>query len=244
MMSNESVSDNPEPRDRPRKRGWLTAIVRNLFALCLAVLILVAAGLLGGFLRFSSEVSSVRPPRTVANVEAIVVLTGRSHRIEQALDLLDRGVARKLLISGVNPSTTGRQLQKLTSTEPELFECCVVIGHDAMNTQGNAVEVADWADQNGFSRLLVVTSSDHMPRSLIELRRIAPSIEFVAYPVVPDELRNYEWVRRPGQWVVLGKEYAKYLLARIRESTGADLAQPLRKAMASMSDGQTQHESD
>ena len=243
-MSDETVSESPQPQERPRKRSWFAAVIRNAFVLCLALMILVAAGLFGGFLRFSSEVSSVKPPRNITKVDAIVVLTGRSHRIEQALALLGQGVARHLLISGVNPSTTGKQLQKLTSTEAELFECCVVIGHDATDTEGNAVEVSDWATKNGFARLLVVTSSDHMPRSLIELRRVDPSITFVAYPVVPDELRNYEWIRRPDQWRVLGKEYAKYLLARIREATGADLVQPLRKAMAGVSEDQSARESD
>jgi len=243
-MNDETVSENPPPAGQPGKRSRFAAFVRNAVVLCLALVILVGAILLGGFLRFSSEVSSVKPPRDISQVDAIVALTGRSHRIEQALDLLDSGVSRHLLISGVNPSTTGRQLQKLTSTEPELFECCVVIGHDAMDTVGNAIEVSDWAAKNGFTRLLVVTSSDHMPRSLIELQRADPSIELIAYPVVPDELKNYDWVRRPGQWRKLGREYAKYIVARVSMATGTDLAQSLRRSVADASATRSPSESD
>mgnify|MGYP000011706434 CR=1 FL=1 len=225
---------NPDLEDPPPpgRRGGLGRVLRALLVIVIWIVVLGFGALVGGFFRFSSEITSAMPPTNVAAADGIVVLTGRSHRIEQALELLDKGLANRLLISGVNPSTTGEQIRKLTSTEPALFECCVDIGHDALDTEGNAVEVGEWVRDNGFARIIVVTSSDHMPRSLIELRRLDEDVEFIPYPVVPDEFRNYDWVRRPALWRPLVEEYAKYLIARLRLATGTDVAGDFLRSVA------------
>ncbi|MEO4043122.1 ElyC/SanA/YdcF family protein [Hoeflea sp. CAU 1731] len=231
-MDVENKDPELEDQPAPKKPGRLRRGARALTVIAIWIVVLGFGVLIGGFFRFSSEITSVTPPADIAEADGIVVLTGRSHRIEQALDLLDQGLADRLLISGVYPSTTAEQIRKLTSTEAALFECCVDIGHDALDTEGNALEVSQWARDNNFTRVIVVTSSDHMPRSLIELRRLDEEVEFIPYPVVPDEFRNYDWVRRPALWRPLVEEYAKYLIARLRLATGTDVAGEFLRSVA------------
>ena len=64
-----------------------------------------------------------------------------------------------------------------------MFECCVDIGYEAQDTPGNADETMHWAADQGFSKLIIVTSSYHMPRSLTELGRVMPDVRLVPYPV-------------------------------------------------------------
>ena len=142
------------------------------------VLIFASALVLAGFLRFADAVTTFTPP-VDAKADAIVVLTGGYQRIDQAIELLRKGMGRRLLISGVHPTTTPAQIRKVTQSSPDLFECCVDVGYEAMDTIGNANETSRWIHDRGYSSVLVVTSNYHMPRSLMELRRIDPSTTFI-----------------------------------------------------------------
>ncbi|WP_419906684.1 YdcF family protein [Hoeflea sp.] len=214
------------PKEHSGGARWLGRLA-GLFLLVLAL----AVGLLAGsFLRFARDVIELVPPRNLAEADGIVVLTGGRQRIERALELLDDGTAERLLISGVNPATTGQQIQTLTDTEPALFECCVDIGHDAIDTIGNANEAASWVQQHGYSDVIVVTSNYHMPRSLIELQRVDDDTNFIPYPVVSTDLSNLQWLQKPAALRMLAAEYVKYLAARYRLAPGAGTRNGLRSS--------------
>jgi len=213
----EPVDDSPElpattaPRVHGRKRRALGILIR----LCGFVFIVMAGLLIGGFLRFADMVSSLRPPDN-PKVDAIVVLTGGYQRIDQAVDLLKSGIGKRLLISGVHPSTSRTQIQRLTQSSEDLFKCCVDMGYEAMDTIGNANETNSWIADKGYSRILVVTNNYHMPRSLFELRRVNPHIEFVAWPVVNSDLNGRNWLSDPDILRTLLSEYAKLTVAMLR----------------------------
>src|SRR3546814_11467635 len=61
--------------------------------------------------------------------------------------------------------------------------CSSDLGYEADNTRGNAVETAAWMKDQGFTSLRLVTATYHMPRSLLEFRRLMPDIEIVPHPV-------------------------------------------------------------
>lgn len=230
-MSSEHTDDSPLV-DTPRKHGWPRRWLGNgltvIFVVAIAAIGLVA----GSFLRFSADVIGLKPPLELGQVDGIVVLTGGRQRIEQAVRLLDDGVAARLLISGVNPTTTGSQIQRLTSAEPALFECCVDIGHDAIDTRGNANEAALWVRENGYRKVLVVTSNYHMPRSLIELERVDDETQFTPYPVVNQDYGRLDWLRDPMVLNVLASEYGKFVIARFRHRVGASTPDGLRSSIA------------
>lgn len=206
-----------------RRVGLLRRFVRLTFY----VLLLVAGCATAGFLYFADQVASLQPPAD-PKADAIVVLTGGFQRIDQAVDLLKTGAGQRLLISGVHPSTTRGQIRRNTQSSADLFNCCVDIGHDAIDTIGNANETANWIRENGYNSILVVTNNYHMPRSLLELRRANPGIDFIPYPVVNSDLKSTNWLRNPMVVKAILSEYAKFSVATLRDALGAHSATGLR----------------
>ncbi|MGH6807590.1 MAG: YdcF family protein [Ensifer adhaerens] len=206
-----------------RPRGPLRRILRRTFFILLVPFAIVVAA----FLNFADTVASLQPPAN-PKAEAIVVLTGGFQRIDQAVDLLKSGAGKRLLISGVHPATTGSQIRRNTQSSTDLFKCCVDIGHEAIDTIGNATEASQWISDRGYKRVLVVTNNYHMPRSLLELRRARPETEFIAYPVVNSDLKTTNWLRNPMVLKSILLEFGKYSVASVRDMAGARPASGLR----------------
>ncbi len=225
QTGDSSVAQAPKKRGRPLR--WLAGCV----VLFILVVFLVAGVAAGSFLRFSNDVISMTPPDDTSGADGIIVLTGASQRIDRAVQLLDGGNAERLLITGVNPATTGEQIQRLTSAEPTLFECCVDIGHDAIDTRGNANEAALWIRENSYETIIVVTSNYHMPRSLMELRLANTETHFIAYPVINHDYSDLEWMQDPVALRMLLSEYGKFVIARLRHEIGQDGADGLRSSI-------------
>jgi uncharacterized SAM-binding protein YcdF (DUF218 family) len=147
--------------------------------------------------------------------DGIVVLTGGEKRITEALRLLDNGSADRLLITGVNRKTSRDDVRRLVAAssprKSRAFDCCVDIGYDALDTIGNADEARTWATERHFNSLIVVTASNHMPRSLAELRLKLPSTQLIPHPVVPNRLRASPWWLHPEVAKELAYEYLKFL---------------------------------
>jgi len=165
---------------------------------------LVVAALIG-FGSFSGRVASYDVPGN-ATADAIVVLTGGEGRLAAGGDLLRQGRAPLLLISGVHPSVTDRDIESQTGLDSAAFDCCVVLDRVASDTVGNAVETARWVTANSYQRLIIVTSDYHLPRSLLEMERAMPGVELVAYPVATTP----PWLD-PGNARLWLQEYAKYI---------------------------------
>ena len=185
-----------------------------------------------GFFRFTDKVADLKTTAVTDDIDAIVALTGGYQRIDQALELLENGVGERLLISGVNPTTTGAALRRATGTQMATFTCCVDIGYEALDTIGNANETASWIRAHGYSRILVVTNNYHVPRSLLELSQASPDVTFLAYPVTHADLKTDVWLDDPIALRTLFVEYAKYSLARLRYWSGAKPASGLRADVA------------
>lgn len=173
-------------------------------------------GLAGGFVVFARTVADYLPgapppPRA----DAIVVLTGGDLRLRAGAQLLKEERGARLLISGVNPSTTRQDLRRLSRLPARLFAARVDIDY-ANTTIDNAEETRAWAAAKGYKTLIVVTSSYHMPRSLTELRREMPGVTLVPYPVVPQRLKAKRWWADGFTTRLLLAEYAKFLPSAAR----------------------------
>lgn len=191
------------------KGSWLLAALRIA-----GFLVIALTGLLiGGFGLFATHVSEMRTPAAQAPADAIVVLTGGQARLDAAMELLETGKGKRLLISGVHPSAKADQLRKAMGGERSLFACCVDIDRAALDTIGNAEESAKWIKQHGYQRVIVVTNNYHMPRSLLEMERLIGDVELQPYPVVNTNLHDGRWIVEPAALRVLMTEYAKYLAA-------------------------------
>jgi uncharacterized SAM-binding protein YcdF (DUF218 family) len=178
-------------------------------------LIIAVAGFIAGFITFA--VSTTNALETEApRADAIVVVTGGEDRISAALGLLRERSGRRLLISGVNPRTSAAAIRDQTGERLQLFECCVDIGREASDTIGNAEEARDWAVTHGYRSLIVVTSSYHMPRTLIEFSRAMPERAFVPHPVLSRHMRDRSWWQHPGSLRLLLSEYVKFIASAAR----------------------------
>ncbi len=164
-----------------------------------------------GFVLFVNAIE--RDSSTPQAAEGIVALTGGKARIGKAFKLLTTGQAKRLLITGVNPSTKASELQRLVPRGAEFFPCCVDLGRAALDTRGNAAETSEWVDRHGFSSLIVVTSSYHMPRTLIEYARVMPHVHLIPYAVLSPNFKIENWWSHPGTRRLLFSEYVKYLNA-------------------------------
>src|SRR6202042_3872217 len=79
------------------------------------------------------------------NADGIVVLTGGTSRVSDALELLSSGRGKRLLITGVNPGTTTGDIAHQTVNYDRVLICCVDLDYAALNTLGNAVQARRWA---------------------------------------------------------------------------------------------------
>jgi uncharacterized SAM-binding protein YcdF (DUF218 family) len=97
-----------------------------------------------------------------------------------------------------------------------MLDCCVDLGRQARDTVGNAAEARAWADERGFTSLIVVTSDYHMPRSMSELGQAMPDKQLIPFPVSNPGLHMSRWWRDPETLTLLAREYGKFLLAETR----------------------------
>lgn len=164
-----------------------------------------------GFVRFV-----IPPPaeNDTTVTDAIVVLTGGDLRLQRGIELMRAGKGRVLFISGVNRRVGLDQLLRSAGEKSsDWLTCCIVLGHEARNTTGNAQETEEWMRRLGYHSLRLVTAWYHMPRSLLEFRRAMPDLEIIPHPVLSEEAIAQGLREWRGPAPVLIGEYARYLAA-------------------------------
>jgi uncharacterized SAM-binding protein YcdF (DUF218 family) len=196
---------------------------------------LVAALLLLGYASFALSLSREEPVIAL-RAEGVVALTGGSDRALDAAILLARGQARRMLITGVNRATRGSMLAKMLPVSRDLFDCCIDLGYEALDTAGNARETRDWAREHNITRsLIVVTSNYHMPRALAELSAALPDVALYPFPVVSEHVDVADWASDLRVVRLIGSEYVKYIGSVLRtklllEEEDQEPPPPLRRS--------------
>jgi len=220
--------DNSAPnRPRSAPRSWLRAAVVAGLA---TVLVMTAVG----FVSFVAQLrgAEMKPAGTA---DGIVVLTGGSSRVSDAVELLAGGYGKRLLISGVYPTSAASDISRSLSDNQQLLSCCVDLDHSAVNTRSNAAETRRWAHERGFKSLIVVTSNYHMPRAIVELSHAMPEITLIPFAVVGDKWRDEPWWTSGTALRLLLSEYVKYVAAKVRvrvADVGLELAPDLAEQLA------------
>ena len=200
------ISGLAKPARRPLRR-----LMRGAAILALVSLIVLG----GGFVWFIWHVPATEITLN-RNADGIVVMTGGASRISDAIELLAAGHGKRLLISGVNPTTSSAEIARKNPRHEGLVACCVDLDHSAVNTVGNAIETRRWARDRKFTSLIVVTSAYHMPRTMAELEIQMPDIALVPFPVVTEKLRNEPWWASGQTARLILSEYAKFVVAQLR----------------------------
>ncbi len=138
-----------------------------------------------GFLWF--VVALPRPATEAGVTDAVIVPTGGAGRIARGLEVLDAGLADRMLVSGVDPEVRPGEFAAEFGVEPERMECCVTLGFAAVDTRSNAAETAKWVAQNEVRSLRLVTTDWHMRRAAGELDRALPDHVTVIRDAVPSQ---------------------------------------------------------
>jgi uncharacterized SAM-binding protein YcdF (DUF218 family) len=189
----------------------LLKVLLSLFGLCAAA----GAAVVLGFVAFLWSIDR-KEPVDIRMADGVVALTGGVDRISDAVQWLSAGSGKRLLISGVAPDVTA---ERLAAKAPEIkpwLRCCIDLGHAARNTVGNAKEIRHWALANGYRSLLVVTSSYHMPRAMVEMRRQLPDFVLTPAPVVTPRFQTMDFRNHPELLRIIGVEYLKFVAASVR----------------------------
>jgi len=199
-------------------RGWLRATV-------VATIAVAFVGAAAGFVAFLAQLRGAEmvPDR---RADGIVVLTGGSSRVSDAMELLAAGYGRRLLISGVHPTSAASAISRTLPENQSFMACCVDLDRSAVNTRSNAAETRRWAHERGFKSLIVVTSNYHMPRAIVEFSHAMPDISLIPYAVVGDKWREEPWWTSSSTLRLLLSEYVKYVAAELRvrlDDLGLDL---------------------
>ena len=138
-------------------------------------------------------------------VDAIVAITGGKGRIEHAARLLAEGKGKRLLIAGADPSVRKADLVHRLGLKRKMFDCCVDLGSESVDTRSNAEEAKRWIDRRKFKSFRLVTSDWHMRRARYEFnRQFDQSVR-----IVPDA------VKTEPSFMTLFAEYNKYVLRRL-----------------------------
>jgi uncharacterized SAM-binding protein YcdF (DUF218 family) len=142
--------------------------------------------------------------------DAIVVLTGGSGRLDRGFALIQRGLARRMLISGVAPTVRPQELVAAYHVDPRLFACCITLGREAFDTRSNAEEVAHWLQRQHFRSIRLVTNDIHMRRARFEIeKRVGADVTIVGDAVPTNSDTRQIFI-----------EYNKYLLGRAADLVG------------------------
>jgi uncharacterized SAM-binding protein YcdF (DUF218 family) len=203
-MTSPTEKRSPIARARPRR-----------FRVGLAILGLAVVAAVGGFVAFLSQLRDTEAAPD-QKADGIVVLTGGASRVSDAMELLAAGYGKRLLISGVHPSSAASDISRTLPEGQTYFNCCVDLDRSAVNTRSNAAETRRWAYERGFKSLIVVTSNYHMPRAIVELSHAMPDIELIPYAVVGDKWREDPWYEGGPTLRLVLSEYVKYVAAKLR----------------------------
>ncbi len=143
-----------------------------------------------------------------ATADVTVVLTGDTGRLSTAAKLLQQNKDHILFISGVGG---GAELNALSGSDilNDEEKKRISIGRTAENTRENALETKDFLVGKKVHSMLLVTSYYHMPRSMVEFKRVFPDTQIKPYPVFTQKtsFRSFK---------LLMKEYNKFILAFTR----------------------------
>lgn len=136
-------------------------------------------------------------------------------RPHHAIDLYRRGLARKVVISGLADvwgpdakKVTRESLINLGASESDL-----IILDDTLNTRKEADILTDLMRKNGWQSALIVTDPYHVRRARYTMQQAAPDLAFYAAPVPPGPAvwsAKRWWTRRSDMWLTV-REFAAWI---------------------------------
>lgn len=167
----------------------------------------LAAVLLVYLLGFLAFAIALPRPMAGGTTDAVIVPTGGAGRIARGIEVVEKGQAKQLFVSGVDPEVKPREFAAEFDVSRRTMDCCVTLGYLAVDTRSNAGEAAAWLAKNEFSSVRLVTTDWHMARTVAEFSEALP----------PNARIVEDAVRSQPDLATLFLEYNKLLAATVSQ---------------------------
>lgn len=150
------------------KRFWRRLLYFN-------ILLLVALLTIRFRLEYRSVLAAAPTSWSVDHVgDCAVVLTGGPGRIREGVDLLYRGNVKKLIVSGVHPQASWRDILPQLTFYSGIKDDDVVLEKRSTTTYGNAIQTLPLVEALHCRNLILITSHLHMHRAYRTFRSVFP----------------------------------------------------------------------
>ena len=143
--------------------------------------------------------------------DGIAVLTGGKGRINLGLELFNSNRNLRLIISGVDKKVSDKSI--IPEDLKNKFN--ITIDKDSESTYQNAKVINKWASKYKLKNVTIITSYYHIPRSMMLIQSLTPSINFYAYPVEKKIFSKISFKENILYYFFLTEEYIKYVVSHI-----------------------------
>ena len=143
--------------------------------------------------------------------DGIAVLTGGQGRINLGIELFKKNRNLSLIISGVDKKVSNESIIPNDTKN----KSNIIIDKISQSTYQNAKIINEWASQHKLQNVTIITSYYHMPRSMVLIKSLTPTINFYAYPVEKKISNKVSFKENILYYFFLTEEYIKYLLSHL-----------------------------
>lgn len=157
-----------------------------------------------------------------SKADAIVVVSGgdTNARTDAGIELYQNGWAGKLIFSGAAQDKSGPSnaaAMESRAMAAGIPESDILIEEFSETTQQNAANTQSIFAENGFNKVILVTSGYHQRRANIEFERRASDVTILNYPLTNDDDWSALWWLTPrGWWLAVG-EIVKIIISAGQE---------------------------
>ena len=143
--------------------------------------------------------------------DGIAVLTGGKGRINLGLKLFNKNLNLKMIISGVDKKVSDKSIIPSDLKN----KSSITIDKVSESTYENAKIINKWTSKYKLQNVTIITSYYHMPRSMMLIQSLTPTINFYAYPVEKKISNKISFRENILYYFFLIEEYIKYLLSHL-----------------------------
>lgn len=192
-------------------------MIKIIIGIVLGVIVLIV-----GISWFLSPDNLMRCSETPSEIEGctaadvIIAVSGgdTQARTQEAIDLYNNNWAPRLIFSGAALDKSGPSnaaVMKEQAMEQGVPEEAITIEEQSETTKENAENTKDILADENIHTAIVVTSSYHMKRTILEFRERAPNVTFRAHPARSDTQWSVWWWTTPYGWFLAISELTKIL---------------------------------
>lgn len=146
-----------------------------------------------------------------SGADAIVVVSGgdTNARTDAGIQLYENGWAETLIFSGAAQDKSGPSnaaAMRVRAIQAGVSPDNILIEELSESTQENAENTQSIFTENGYKKIILVTSGYHMRRSVIEFERRAENVTILSRPLMSDQDWSvWWWVTPRGWWLSIGE---------------------------------------